>query len=722
MKFNRLNSKRNYMARIPNLDGGVDFSKSMNEIDDNQLTDCENVWWNGGVLKTREGMSFVNYSNFYTTTDEQNTNNVFYSANQTVINGRCGRFGVMIEHMPNNKDRCTIDFYYLNGEHEPLSSFTVNAPPSDFAQVITAPKNKQDYLYYCFHGSGNIFGYKDYSWEMINDVYIPTVLINAKGTLNRLNPTSPTGTLFEGFNLIGTKFKALFTTDNESLYYYLPEKGLNNKSVYIYYTNSSGINITYLISDGTNRSDLNLDNNNYACIDRVGGCVWFENTSRVPVPIGTAGISNNMTIIASKDTDMSEVFGMRIFEWFGGDRSGINGGTRLFMAGNSDKPNLIRWSDTNNPLYIPENNYVYIGEPSQPITALGKQSDMLVIFKEHEIYSTNYVSNGNISADDVLSGNIVDVSANKAMFPITQIHAYVGCDCPNTIQLCNNHLVWATSDGKVYALSRANQYSERNIVELSQPIERKLKEIKGKLSTANSCEYKGYYVLQAGNGFYLMDCKSNIYYSLTQLLSTTQKSVPWYVWKFSGDDEIMCLMSDGEQMTFIGHINHKHSRGIDHYRVIYKLDDNIDSQECRYTDSTLFFYPETDPEAPADYGVTISFFPVESFIQTKMFDFKDTNFYKSIDQLYIGIGNTGYGFSDVSKTLLSYITENGAIDDAQTIESNPIVDQYSPGYISVRRFTPNIRKAREFGIKILCTGVLSVNSISINYKLMGVVR
>lgn len=100
---------------------------------------------------------------------------------------------------------------------------------------------------------------------------------------------------------------------------------------------------------------------------------------------------------------------------------------------------------------------------------------MLVIFKEHEMFYATYQAGGDFTAQDVIDGKVVDVTAQMARFPVTQINPSIGCDCPQTVQLCNNRLVWATSDGKVYTLTDATPYSERNVRELSGMIESHLK-------------------------------------------------------------------------------------------------------------------------------------------------------------------------------------------------------------------------------------------------------
>lgn len=60
-------------------------------------------------------------------------------------------------------------------------------------------------------------------------------------------------------------------------------------------------------------------------------------------------------------------------------------GTRLFLGSNTEETNknLVVWSDPDNPLYFPENNYFSVGENSSAVTGFGRQADMLVIFKEN---------------------------------------------------------------------------------------------------------------------------------------------------------------------------------------------------------------------------------------------------------------------------------------------------------------------------------------------------
>ncbi len=164
--------------------------------------------------------------------------------------------------------------------------------------------------------------------------------------------------------------------------------------------------------------------------------------------------------------------------WFGGTGQGLSGGTRLFLYGGQNNPNKMIWSDVDNPLYFPMNNFAFVGDQNEKITKLEKQNSMLVIFKERSVLYTSYVDNNmGYTTDDVLNGSISDIAAITAIFPITNISNKVGCDLPRTVQLCDNHLVWANTNGKVYVLKTANEYSENNIYELSYPVAPMLEEI-----------------------------------------------------------------------------------------------------------------------------------------------------------------------------------------------------------------------------------------------------
>lgn len=72
------------------------------------------------------------------------------------------------------------------------------------------------------------------------------------------------------------------------------------------------------------------------------------------------------------------------------------------MSGNPESPNLIYWSEADNPLYFPESNSALVGDAGSAVTAFGQQNDSLVIFKENEIYYAEYEAGRAVQLSDLI--------------------------------------------------------------------------------------------------------------------------------------------------------------------------------------------------------------------------------------------------------------------------------------------------------------------------------
>ena len=60
MKYPMINKQAHREIMIPELSGGLNLRDSLNGIRDNQLTDCINMWYKNGMLKTRPGFKYCN--------------------------------------------------------------------------------------------------------------------------------------------------------------------------------------------------------------------------------------------------------------------------------------------------------------------------------------------------------------------------------------------------------------------------------------------------------------------------------------------------------------------------------------------------------------------------------------------------------------------------------------------------------------------------------------
>ena len=57
MKYPSINKQPTRSINIPELSGGLNLRDGISAVNDNQLTDCKNIWFKDAILKTRPGMA-----------------------------------------------------------------------------------------------------------------------------------------------------------------------------------------------------------------------------------------------------------------------------------------------------------------------------------------------------------------------------------------------------------------------------------------------------------------------------------------------------------------------------------------------------------------------------------------------------------------------------------------------------------------------------------------
>lgn len=354
--------------------------------------------------------------------------------------------------------------------------------------------------------------------------------------------------------------------------------------------------------------------------------------------------------------------------WYGGTNSGYSGGTRLFVAGHPEFKNVLRWSNVNDSSYFLENNFSYIGRDDELITALGKQDGYLVVFKEHELYALEYT----YTTD----------SEDKALiyFPVTPISPYIGCDCPDTIQLIANRLTWLSSDGKVYTLYSENSYNERNVRELSHHIENDLKKhSKAELQSAKSVDYDNNYFVFVGKTAYIWNYDINPFYNYTSS-EQAQKKLAWFKWDFP-------------------------------YPVEYAY--NVNGQLvviCK--DGAEYQGYVLEYDTPTDEGMgTGSNTAIKTEYKSKLFNFGKPFSFKKIDRAFFEIEANSQG--DFS---LYFFTENGRDESPSIISA---VQRTKSNAYSVR---PYLRRVRSAGFEIESTTPIKLLSANMTAEIYGEVK
>ena len=693
MRIPKMPKSNQYRVSVPALNGGVNLNDAPNLVEDNQLTaDSLSCQVHPPVRVYRDGKpeDYVCCSCEFETS---RANHVFH-------------------------------FYRFNesGSATHVSSLTFldyeDGDPYATGMFMFAATPTEDGIgLYAVFNSGDIYSMnKNFELQKIEKsaFYAPLVVVNAVGVDDTGSPPVVSGTQFEGYNLLSGAFRTAFTTDGKAHEFKLPLDNLtmnNGESPAVEYTGTDGTVTRWESFSNTMfyaQASAEIGGETVTVkLYRRSGIIEFSTGVDTPYPL-PGSISNNLIVTAWK-TDpeaTKKIANMQFATWFGGDRSGINGGTRLFVSGNPDHPNLVHWSDINNPLYFPENNYAYIGESSQKVTGFGKQTDILVIFKEHEIYSAEYVSGNTYTAQDVIDGKVVDVTANAAVFPITPINSGIGCDCPNTIQLCNNRLIWATSDGAVYGLMAANQASERNVRKLSAMIESRLKaEDRYLLKSALSCDVDGHYMLFVWNRVYLLDYMDGVfqYYATYSDERKAQRNMSWYCWEFPKECTPAAVMPKGDRLSAFCIRNYPYtdSSGMPKkalFGAAYLLDGERD----------CVFHPSGPAFETGEFDISVEEREIQSCFQTKVFDFGSQERKKKIHRLHMNMADTSN-----ARITVSYVTEKGTMDDVYELSMS------GTGAMVGRMLTPGVSRVCRFGVLVSSAGAIGVDGLVIRYEIGG---
>ncbi len=752
MRF-KIGQSRTQRVKLPSLIGGINTGNDSSAVADNQLSDGVNVMAVDGNLRTRPAMVTGEKSSVVLQSNAKKIKHYdIKSGENTGLVSVWEEDGISFFYTKRNGALSSIGRIATDGEI--LNEWTVAANEGLYSFITydteTGPK------YEIYKNTGDSF---DKLTD--EDIYTPVVYENCRSDGSQIPEIN--GASLEGYNRLSNRYKIKWTAFNT-----LAKSGEAHQATYrlahIPPVNSV-VKVEILHDDGnTVTHDVVIkQNNDWSAEEKAGedgllvkvlyDRIWLYNGSDAKIWVCSAipegvtdksgywvcNVKNGITVTASYEREADEgkeIFSATCHEWYGGYK-GVAGGTRLFIGGMSGKcKNLLQWSDLNNPLYFPADCNAQVGRNDSAITCFGKQGDMLVIFKENDIYYSNYTAGDSEGIDSELGA---DLTVATAIFTIVQIPSEAGCDCPDTVRLCRNRLVWANSNGKVYTLVNSSQYNEKNIYEVSGPINAILncftdEDIKG----ASAGEYGGYYVLNIREHILIMDYNSYGYSYIYSYRNeeAAESKLPWFYLKAPVPFEI-CIDLGGIAVTG--------EKGICYY---YADESRFKDIKGEYTDTFVF----TEQS-------------IYTMLQSKVFDFSYPEVNKRICQLYAEIGNT-----EGDPVLISYVTDRSRLSErVGEIEYNSDnivlrlsseisgerskyvnprmgyreielkltggndkeystfvqlngVSTSAPGYLNMVHLNPQLNFVKKFAVRMECEGVFSLGSVSINYKMLGSVK
>lgn len=741
-----LNRNPFYRIGIPDMSGGLNLRDGISLVNDNQLTDAVNVWYKNGVLQTRPRLkeSENSTAKVYVKNESLYVNEL----NNTRINGKLYFLQTEVFENP-NEDKYIVEVKYKNSTDE---IFLGEARFSEKVTCLTVTHRGNVYIYVNGSNLNEIYiiqrisegKYKEPKKIEDKDIYAPLVLTNC---LPCYNTSGNAGALLqrgatqvEGFNLLGNRYKIEGSTlDNSELgrIEVKDSEGVVIDTVsYMEYglpytteETPGEIVLTYTGRDGTTtRHTVSVPTKETPTVESEESFINSKDQFRLHAYIrgdvchvtlnksSEAGnyepdyisvvyyVNNNMIIeapCANTTANFEKVTAMTRAIWYGNTSLGINGGSRLFLCGNTkdSEKALVIWSDFENPLYFSENNYVYVGDKSQKVTAFGKQGSNLIIFKESEIYTTQYTQ-GDVTAEQLEEQQVIDVTTQMAYFPMSIVHSYIGCDCPETVQLCRNKLVFTNSSGKVYTITAQNQYSERNVYEVSEMISEKLKT--EDLKKATAVDWDGKYILFVGSKAYVMDYNS---YGFENISSYTKQGdanmlLPWFYWEFP--------------------ISIKNAVVLNGVIEIAEVIMPINTDEYKYIEKNFTIDGTTGRDILYDINETESILReqnIYTMLQTKIFDFNDHSTIKNIMEVHIAFGN-----NQNIPVAVEFLNETGMIDRQIVTVNGAETTLKQPSHVINRRLIPFTRLCARFGVKIVCEGRLEIDAMTITYKKAGGIK
>lgn len=225
-KMNGVSSQR---VNIPYLSGGINPGSVGEAVSDNQLTDCNNVWFRGGEVVTRPALQQKNeiIESDFSLKGAKHT--------EKYIDGVKYKFYI---YSLNNKitllitaDNCSV---FKKLEKTADNNYNYGSV------MIYSGKKKDEFgigVYIIFKDTDEIYKVNELTVNpdfdfgtdksLVEEAYIPKIRINGYGNYFSYLPRSEDAatektTMIEGFNLLTDAYSASYTTDNISTRFRLP--------------------------------------------------------------------------------------------------------------------------------------------------------------------------------------------------------------------------------------------------------------------------------------------------------------------------------------------------------------------------------------------------------------------------------------------------------------------------------------------------------------------
>lgn len=676
MRYQALPAPAIRKKEIPALDGGLAAGGAV-APEENRLGECVNFWWKDGAMRNRPGLSVK----------AETVRQITAPARYQVIGGT------------NEAAGPTRKFVVLSWSEAAPSTVTaelVSLSAEGAQTVSTVRQYTEDTLAFAFFSENGAAGGEgvrtdgallyfhkkadgtllilaepadpEEEWiDLSEQVHVPLLLTGGTGSETQGGGTG--GFAMEEENLLTPWFRAQYTAGRYP-YYRLPKSGLDDTAVTVTLLTGEGGTLTFTVAAGTALSPAAGDYRVH--LDRTTGVFYFcaaSGSSDTPVILGDSDQANNIEVTASKDNSQERepLLGMTACIWFGGWQ-GLYSGNQLFVSGNPAYPERMYWSGVENPLYFPRSNYRGVGNAPYPVTAFACLKDKLLLFKEREVYSAEKAT-----VESPVDGSVSEV------YTLSLLSPSIGCDCPRTIRLCSDRLLWADSRGEVYGLKEADEYSNASVMRLTQNIASRLAAHAGEeLRGAFAVDYAGHYVLVAGRRAYCLRYTDSEFRRLFSSGDPSGEGLCWYSWDFGEGRQTDAGVSSGARASFLCRENPAGGAG------------------------TAFCYAaalDGDTDGTAQSGAET---PVPCLIESVPLTLEPKERRKNLRRLFLWMENT-------REAGVVYRTDREDFRDPQQLPASGAKGG------RIHRLSPSLTRVESLRLRLECRGETAVGGMVIQY-------
>ncbi len=532
-------------TKVLDITGGINRLSGQAKPQESELFEAENIVFENGKLSARKGIFPIESTLIH---DLDSTGS--FQKGMTVTdteyldNGEIKKIAYNV--WGDGETYEDLNIYTVNNALETDNIGTINIRPIDDVYhkfknvffIMGKPKYGTG-LFVFLHCSTRIEGYlnEDFAiYEYIkpsgtfrkleeSDYYNPIIYINGRG--NGYTEAKHSGWVFEGtpacpeeINLLSGRLTAYFTSDGYSSMFKLPVTELNpqKQSVCRIYDATNAYTEWILPVNTQSATATYKGQQITATLDCTSGYLYFmKGNEKYNIPKTDDINGNNIYISTHKNLPY---YNQQII----GSENAMIFNARAYLYGNGQKPSEVYSCRLENPLYFPETMKTAIGNYNERVLALISNDKNIFAFKPEGIYSV--LTSSDSGKTSLVSPIGVGRDFNKPDKLSTNVLSQnIGCASKESIGVCGNKVIFATTKNSVCAIS-----SNGTISEISNKISYILDNFtQNDIKKSFFVDFNHKYVLVIKNSALMLDY-NNSYFGMTE--NGKADKINWYYLTF----------------------------------------------------------------------------------------------------------------------------------------------------------------------------------------------